>query len=187
MNSRYCACDWIDTQAIIENSDIYKMCQDLFIAHIKKFDFNNTLLIGLDLQGALIASTIGFVLGIPFTYIIPVHKKDQNSERDSGLNFSDEKSIILFTDVIATTQSIDDACETYHIPRNSIKAIYTILYRPPRKSSGIENLFEKYGKKIYYINNKYMIDLMDRNECKRTEFDKCLACNRQIELGGHGT
>ena len=186
MNSKYCACDWIDTQAVLENADIYRECMDLYIRHIKKSNLCDVLLIGLDLQGALMASTIGFMLGVPFAYIIPVHKKDQNSERDSRLNFTNEKSVILFTDAIVTTQSIDDACVAYNIRQNSIKAIYTIFYRPVRKSIKTHILSDKYTDKIYYINDKYIVDLISRDECERNEPEKCLACNKQIDLGGNG-
>lgn len=187
MNNKYCASDWIDTQSILENNEIYRSCLDLYLKHIKKMDFSDTLLIGLDLQGALIASTIGFILNVPFTYIIPVHKKKQNSERDGLLNFQNEKSTILFTDAIATAKSIDEACKSYHIQESSIKAVYTVFYRPIRNSNNdVITLMEKYANKIYYINDKYMVDLMSREDCERNTPEKCLACNKQIDLGGNG-
>lgn len=186
MNSKYCACDWIDTQAVLENTDIYKDCVDLFIKHIKKLSLCNMLLIGLDLQGALMASTIGFMLGVPFAYIIPVHKKAQNSERDSRLDFTNEKNTILFTDAIVTTQSIDDACVAYNIQPHSIEAIYTVFYRPARQCFKKNVLSEKFTDKIYYINDKYVVDLISRDECERKDPEKCLACNKQIDLGGNG-
>lgn len=185
MNSRYCAADWVDTPRVMENMDIYRACLDLYIENMKKTNLIDTLLVGLDLQGALIASTIGFMLGIPFTYIIPVHKKKENSERDSRLNFENEKNIILFTDVIVTTQSIDDACESYNINQSSINAIYAVFYRPIKEGSDAECSSEKYMNKVYYINDKYAVNLMDRQKCKEKDTENCLACNKQIELGGN--
>lgn len=187
MNSRYCAADWVDTPRVMENVDIYRACLDLYIENMKKTNLIDTLLVGMDLQGALIASTIGFMLGIPFTYIIPVHKKKENSERDSRLNFKNERNIVLFTDVVVTTQSIDDACESYSIQQSSIKAIYAVFYRPIKKSADVECLSEKYTSKVYYINDKYAVNLLDRQKCKEKDTENCLACNKQIELGGNRT
>lgn len=187
MNSRYCAADWIDTPRVMENMDIYRSCLDLYLENIKKTNLNDALLVGLDLQGALIVSAIGYMLGVPFTYLIPVHKKQENSERDSRLDFDNQKNIILFTDVIVTTQSIDDACESYDIQRGRIKAIYAVFYRPIKSGFNVESLSESYADKIYYINDKYAVNLLNRQKCKERDTEKCLACNKQVELGGDRT
>ncbi len=185
MNSRYCVDDWIDTQAILEDRDIYNKSVRIFIEHMKMNKYDNAFLIGLDLQGSLLASTIGFVLGVPFTYIIPVHKINQNSEHDRKQEFSQEKNIVLFTDVVTTAHSIDEECVSYKIGVESIKAIYTVLYRPIKINK--DDMSEKYMRKVFYINGNYSVSLIDRNTCDRNEADKCLACNRQIELGGNQT
>lgn len=185
MNSRYCVDDWIDTRAILEDRDIYNKCVRIFIEHMKINKYDNAFLIGLDLQGSLLASTIGIILGIPFTYIIPVHKIDQNSEHDMGQEFSQEKNIVLFTDAVTTGHSIDEACASYKISAESIRAIYTILYRPVKNDKEKDDMSEKYMRKVYYVNDSYSVRLLDRNKCDRNREDKCLACNRQIALGGN--
>lgn len=185
MNSRYCVDDWIDTQVILEERDIYNKCIRLFIEHMKKNKFEKALLIGLDLQGSLLASTIGFVLGVPFTYMIPVHKIGENSDYDRGQEYNHEGNVFLFTDVVTTAYSIDAACNSYKITEESIKAIYTILYRPIKKDKEKDEVSEKYMRKVFYINDNYSANLLDRNLCDRNEIDKCLACNKRVELGGN--
>lgn len=185
MNSKYCARDWIKVQDIFENMELQRKCIESFISDLKKKDFKKIFLVGLDLHGAIIASTIGFFLGLPYGYIIPIHKTQYKSEKDRRFSCDPTDKIVFFSDAVSTFCSIEDATRTYNIKENQIVAIYTILYRPTNLEGGLKSLFDKYAPITYCINDKFPIEIKERENCERNSLDKCLASNNEIGLGGN--
>ena len=84
LDETFCARDWLDTKEIIETGTILEEMVDNILKHINTNfkEENNYLLLGLDFEGAVLASRVGMALQKPFTYLIPAKEIENNSKKE---------------------------------------------------------------------------------------------------------
>lgn len=176
LNDVFCSRDWIDTNDIIETNEICDKCIKEFMNHcINNFDdYSNCIILGLDLEGAILASLLAMNLGIPFQYVIPAKSENTNSLHDIVNSLPPEKKIIIVTDAVCTYETIKSAVEKYKLSDRLI-AIYTLLYRHP----SLKNITDKaLFKKTYCLNSDFPMEISRIANCKYYKNGNCIALNK---------
>lgn len=188
----YCARDWVDIKEIVETKTIADKIIGCFIDHIKSTcDLEKkSLIVGLDLEGALLASRVAMGLKKPFSYIIPVKEHGHVSSKESEISIKNYDNIILVTDAIVTYDTIKSALQeimkenelSKEVLMEKVTHIYTIFYRKNNllKLEGIEELEEK----SFCLNMDFPVELFKKEKCHYIKQGQCLALNSQQELGG---
>lgn len=184
----YCARDWIDTKDIIETRKIVDKIVGSFIEKIKSLcDMEKKyLLVGLDSEGALLASRIAIGLKMPFSYIIPARNQNVFSIKESEISIQDYEGVILITDVVVTFDTIKKVLDEI-MRNNSIKKkdmfakeiqIYTVFYRESKmhEINGVEELKER----TFCANKGFSVELFLKENCQYIKEGKCLATNNRL-------
>lgn len=176
INSTYCSRDWIDTNEIIETEKICDVCIENFADHCAKNKFNeNSIIIGLDLEGSILASLLAMKLNLPFQYVIPAKSENKNSTNDIEQALPENKNIIIVTDAVCTYDTIYTTIDKYNLHKRVI-AIYTLLYRESKLKNSISN---KLKKITFCINKDFPMEIIKREDCK---YKKCIAKNKKLEV-----
>ena len=179
LNKKYCSRDWIDTNEIIETNEICRICIEEFASHCGKKGYDkNSIIIGLDLEGSIIASLLAMRTNLPFQFVIPAKSKDRNSVNDIEHELPSGKNIIIVTDAVCTYDTICTTIDRYNLG-GRVVAIYSLLYRESaiKDTKEIESL-----KKITYcINKDFSMEVIKRDECKY-KGSKCIAKNNEVEV-----
>lgn len=175
LNNTFCARDWIDTNDIIETSEICDKCIREFMNHCRaNFEFySDCIIIGLDLEGAILASLLAMNLGMSFQYVIPAKSENTNSDHDIIKTLPADKKIIIVTDAVCTYETIKSVVEKYELA-NRLVAIYTLLYRHPQLEEKDENLFSK----TYCLNSDFPMEVSRKSKCKYYNSGTCMALNK---------
>ncbi len=173
INSKYCSRDWIDTNEIIETEKICDICIEKFAEHCTKKSFNeNAIIIGLDLEGSILAALLAMKLNLPFQYVIPAKSEDKNSTNDIEQVLPKDKNIIVVTDVICTYDTVSTTIDKYELS-DRVVAIYTLLYRGLKLKKSNENSLEKI---TFCINKEFPIEVIESKDCN---YSKCIAKNKK--------
>jgi orotate phosphoribosyltransferase len=133
------------------------------------------LLIGLDIEGTILASKIAFNLQRSFSYVIPAKSVENNSEHDINFELNNGDKVILITDVVSTWETIKSVKEIYKIEDEQIAAIYTVFYRLSSYKS-IE--YNELISKTYSLNNSFDIEIVEKKMCKYKNSNICYAINK---------
>lgn len=185
-----CARDWIDIKEIVETKVIADKVIGCFIDHIRSTcDLKKkSLIVGLDLEGALLASRVAMGLKKPFSYIIPVKEHANVSSKESEISIKDYDNIILVTDAIVTFDTIKNALQeimkendlTEEKLMEKVTHIYTVFYR----KNSLLNLggIEELEKRSFCLNMDFPVELYKKEECHYIKEGQCLALNCQREL-----
>ncbi len=172
----YCATDWIDSNEIIETKRIINQCIKVFAQDIFKNSYDNdSIILGLDFSGSMIAAQLAYNTNMPFQYIISSKSKSEHAQEDINSNLPIDKNIILVTDVIATYSTIMSVITDLGI-KERIKCIYTILYRSPNIQ--LDSIVSEYEKITYCISDSFPINIINREKCCYNE-NGCIAINKK--------
>ncbi len=186
LDDYFCARDWIDIKEILETKIITNSIVECLVNHIR---YNQkTLIVGLDLEGALLASRVAMGIKRPFSYIIPVKEHSNSSTKEYEISIKEYDDVILFTDAIVTFDTIKKALNEIEISNNltkeqlmgKISYIYSIFYRESdclelKKNS---ELLEK----TYCLNMDFPVELFKKEECHYVIEGQCLALNNRQKV-----
>lgn len=179
LNSRYCARDWIDTKDIVENKDIMAKIVKLITRDImgKTNDYDKFMIVGIDLEGVAIASRVATILQRPFTYVVPVKDKDENSKKDFDINIEGQTKMIFITDTVVTLETVQSIVKRFDVSiEKNIIAIYSVFYRKSKhiieENSGL--LYEK----LMCLNDDFNIEIFEMKNCIYRD-TLCFANNRR--------
>jgi adenine/guanine phosphoribosyltransferase-like PRPP-binding protein len=182
LNNSVCSRDWIKTREMIEIRTFRKrICDEIRDNFISlNYSAKNTLLVGIETLGSILASSIAHDLCFPFSYIIPDKSKDEHSMQDKHFNAGEFENIILFTDVIVTFETEGCAIEDNDI-FNKIKLVYSIFFRPVTHptTGDVDTLLSKMADKfksipIRIINDKFPTTLFAKQQCNIVALaDRC--------------
>lgn len=181
INDTYCSKDWIDMHSIIKNEEYCSAISLAINEHILRMNkinkelSNDLIIVGLDLNGMIIASRIGYNSKIPFSYIIPAKSHEENAKQVIDFDAEQYKKIILITDVIASKITINSVIKYYKIRDEQLSAIYTVLYRNPVNKMKLKLEYD-FSNRIYSLNDKFDIEIFEKRKCKIREIN-CLASN----------
>jgi len=177
LNNSLCSRDWIDTKKIINEKKLKKKICDEMSADfsIQGFKSTDTLLVGISTLGSILASYIAHDLNFPFSYIIPDKDKDEHSMQDKQFTAKTYKNVILFTDVIASFETIKRAITDNRIISKT-KLVYSVFYRPithpdiDNISDFLRETKQKYRNiKIRTINDRIPITVFKKEKCQVLE------------------
>ena len=172
INEKYCSRDWIDVSELIETDLISKEIINKITQHCKdNFLQKDSLIIGLDIDGSIIASLVAANLHLPFQYIIPAKSSKNHSGHDYSFDLPAENKIILITDVISTFDTVNAAIKEYNLGEK-IEAVYSILYR---KTNLNINIPKNLKDICYCINREFDIEVFLSAKCKHYNKETCLS------------
>ena len=191
LDDEFCARDWIDTKEIVETKTLSDKVVSCFIEQIKRnCDMKKKyLIVGLDLEGALLTARIAMGLKMPFSYIVPVRKQLKSSIKESEISLSEYDGIILVTDVIVAFDTIKKALEELRY-KNSLTSeqisekvvqVYSVFYRDSELLAGRD--LSDLKKKTFCANKDYLVELFPKKDCHYIKEGKCLAINSELCLG----
>lgn len=183
----YCARDWIDIKELIETKKIAEEIVEILVNYIKNNEdlSKRNLVVGLDLEGALVASRVAMGIKVPFSYIIPVKDHMNSSSKEFEISINNFDNVILITDAIVTFDTIQKAleniekenCMTDKQILNKVSSIYSIFYRKCNLKENT-NVKELKGK-TYCLNMDFPAELFKKEECPYIKKGQCLALNNQ--------
>lgn len=189
LDDEFCARDWIDTKEIVETKVIADEIVGCFIEHIRhNCDLNGKfLVVGLDLEGALLASRIAMGLKMPFSYIIPVKERPNSSSKESEISIDEYDGIILISDAIVAFDTIKKALDeikenvgiTMEELLNKVTRIYSIFYR--ESPLLVQDNDEELKKKTFCGNMDFPVELFRKDECHYMKEGKCFALNKRLK------
>ena len=174
INEKYCARDWIDVRELIETKDILNKIVQSIVRDINSKSHNEYVIIGVDLNGALLASRIAFSLQSPLSYVVSEKEEKNNADKEIELNIDSSTKIILITDAIVTYETIERVINKYSL-EDRIDSIYTVFYR----ENEFVNCNSKYADKTFSLNNKLPIELYKKEKCVYRK-EGCIAKNRKL-------
>lgn len=185
----YCARDWVDIREIIETKSLSDEIIVRIIENIRKSrnQNNSCLIIGLDLEGALLASRVAFGLKLAFSYIIPVREYSKSSKKEIAISVKEFDDLILISDAIVSYDTIkkalDNISQSEQISNDELmeklKQIYTVFYR--------ENSLIKLGDvqefvaKTFSLNQAFPVEIRKRSDCFYLKEGECIAKNNRME------
>lgn len=181
LDETYCARDWIDTKEIVETRGIMDGIVEHMVRHINtRFkDERECLILGLDLEGAILASRVGMAMQKPFSYLIPAKEVENNAGKDVEAAVGQFDKYIIITDAIVTYETIRKVLDT--LDKNGdcerILQIYTIFYRESLKEPGEEE--GRLIKKTACISKEFGAELFRKEDCPYAK-KSCFGANRKM-------
>lgn len=179
LDEDYCARDWLDTKEIIETGEIMDDIVVQIMKHINtKFgEEEDCLFLGLDLEGAILASRVGMAMQRPFSYLIPAKEVKNNAGKDVEAVTGRFKKYIIFTDAVVTYKTIADVLESIDKSEDggNILQIYAIFYRESIRGS----ITKKLAAKTTCISRDFSVELFEKKDCPYKK-EYCFGMNRKI-------
>ncbi len=176
LNNDYCARDWIDTRELIETKKILSKIVGVIVKNLNGLE-EESVIIGVDLIGALVAARVSFTLQNPLTYVVSSKNEGLNADMEVEISprLLENKIPVLITDVIVSYETIKKIIEKYKINTEKI-LIVTVFYRPSKEYGSESNFIEK----TVSLNNKYPIELYNKLDCRYNKKGGCFAKNRTL-------
>lgn len=185
LNRRCCSTDWIDVRAMLSDDELGR---EIINALVKDAETvigegeMDVLLVGISMNGNILASQVAFKLGLPFTYLVPHKPGMEGSEMEKEFKIGQTKKVILFTGVISSYDTITNIiCE--YLTNVEVVKIYTVLLRPinneyllDEKREGIKDTIHN---KIMYLNKDFDCEKLTVDKCVNAKYGQCIAQNKQ--------
>ncbi|OJV64358.1 MAG: hypothetical protein BGO41_12095 [Clostridiales bacterium 38-18] len=166
INENYCVRDWIDCTKLLQNRILIEKISKVIALDIQNNVYDqNTLIVGINQNGSLIANEIAVKLLLPFTPLYSKEQKKDKSKQETNINvkFKEFSNIIFICDVIITGDTLHDVVTSYSIPTNKVQC-YTVFYRKIiNEETANQRVQSKYNMK--YLNDKNDVEIFDRNKC----------------------
>jgi len=175
LNDKICSRDWILIDEIIQDKDKFDKIAMYFYHHIVekyKDKIDKLYIIGLDFNGMLLASKLGFLLNVPFTYIVPKHSESYHGINDVSPELLADKSIVVIYDVLIDMTMFNENIELFAKAGREVLGIYSIFFR---EKVGRDILSSDYT--IYTFNNHFDIEIINNINCKYRGTESCIRKN----------
>lgn len=179
INDSICSRDWIDTRDLLETvtyseSIIYELYKHI---NEERNPSKETILIGIDVEGALLASKLAILLGLNFTYVLPKVKSEISDLHDVAAELVENSNVIFVTDVISQWRTIREIMSDNKFDYENVDSIYSVLYRKPKYiHEDLNQSSDELVKKTYVLNSSFNIEVVRKSECERKE--RCIALNK---------
>lgn len=175
MNRNYCGKDWIDVRMLLQNRTLSRSIADAISENIKKScdkkNRNHTIIVGVGMNGNIIAARLGYRLHLPFTYVLA---GVCGSLPERKVELEEYSNIIIVTGVISTYESINHIIMENAI-QDRIEVIYTVLFRKIHGS--FTEKYEWLRKKVKAINTIFNASIIQKRDCMLEKNGKCIAEN----------
>ena len=175
MNKNYCGKDWIDVRVLLQDKRLSRSIADAISENIKKscdkIFLSNTIIVGVGMNGNIIAARVGYRLHLPFTYVLA---GECGSLPERKVELEEYDNIIIVTGVISTYESINHII-TENAIQNKIQIIYTVLFRKIHNFS--TEKYEWLRDKVKAINTIFNASIIQKRDCMLEKNGKCIAEN----------
>ena len=180
LNLAYCARDWIDTEGLIDDSELVADIIRTFSDHIyTAYRAEEFTLVGLDLLGARLAAQIGFILQKPFTYVIPAHQYEEADSHEVDIpDILTGHKVVLITDSIITGLTIADIIRKNEWEAQTL-AVYTVFYRKPKTKQEVKPV--DFSLKVYALNVDFPAEIALAHECPYGDKKFCQSVNQKLK------
>lgn len=180
LNLIYCARDWIDTEGLMDDSELAADIISLFSDHIcTSYRTEEFTIVGLDLLGARVAAQIGFILQKPFTYVIPAHQYEEADSHEVDIpDIPTQHKVVLVTDSIITGLTTAGIIQKNHW-ENRVLAVYTIFYRMPKNEKDVESA--RFPCEVYALNADFSAEIALTDNCPYGDKSLCQAVNQKLK------
>lgn len=186
LNRRFCGSDWVDVRTLLSNNEISVNIIQEIVSDLGKILCNQTdkniLLIGISMNGNILASRTAFQLNLPFSYLIPTKPGTIATEMENTFKLNNCKKVVLFSGVISSYETITNMINEY-MPNAEIIRIYTVLWRKIEKdyklSEELEIIRKNIVDKVVYLNKDFPCEILSIGKCLCAKYGKCIAKNKQ--------
>lgn len=185
LNRRFCSTDWIDVRTMLSDHVMGSEIVNFLASDLEKViqrGAKDILAIGINMNGNILASQVAFELELPFTYLVPCKPGVEGSDMEKEFKIGATKSVILFTGVISSYDTITNIISKY-LKNVEIIKIYTVLLRPINNEYRLdkerENIKTEIRNKIVYINKDFDCEMLSKEKCISAKYGECIALNRQ--------
>lgn len=180
LNLTYCARDWIDTEGLMDDSELVTDIIGAFSDHIcTSYRTEEFTIVGLDLLGARVAAQIGFILQKPFTYVIPAHQYEEADSHEVDIpDILTGHKIVLITDSMITGLTIADIIQKNEWEER-VLAIYTVFYRRPKTVQKVELVSSSW--EIYALNTDFPAEIALTQDCPYGDKNYCQSVNQKLK------
>ena len=140
------------------------------------------LMIGISMNGNILASRTAFQLNFPFSYLIPTKPGTVATDMENTFKIGDYKKVVLFTGVISSFDTIANMIKKYMKDIEIIR-IYTVLWRKIEIQYGLDDELEIIRKsimdKVVFLNGDFPCEILSVKRCLCSKYGKCIAKNKQ--------
>lgn len=180
LNLIYCARDWIDTERLMDDSELAADIISVFSDHIcTSYRTEEFTIVGLDLLGARAAAQVGFILQKPFTYVIPAHQYEEADSHEVDIpDIPAQHKVVLVTDSIITGLTTAGIIQKNHW-ENRVLAVYTVFYRMPKNEKDVESA--RFPCEVYALNADFSAEIALTDNCPYGDKSLCQAVNQKLK------
>ena len=186
LNRRLCAEKWIDVRAVLSDVKMSRKITKIISRDLKAYldnkrmDVQDILLVGVSMNGNILASRVAFLLGTAFTYIVPAKPGMGGTDIEKKTRIDQTKKIILFTGAISSYDTITRVIKE-HFAKTEILRIYTVFWREVKKEYQmpeiLENIKRQIETKVIYLNDDFPCEVLEHEKCIRRKYGDCIAKN----------
>lgn len=186
LNRRLCAEKWIDVRAVLSDVKMSRKITRIISRDLKayldkkKIDVKDILLVGVGVNGNIIASRVAFLLGTAFTYIVPAKPGMCGTDMEKETKIDQTKKIILFTGAISSYDTIARVTNDYFL-KTELLRIYTVFWREMGNKCRMPEMLEKIKKsiesKVVFLNNDFPCEVLENEKCIQKKYGNCIARN----------
>lgn len=187
LNRRFCAEKWIDVRAVLSDAKMSKKISEIISrdlrAYLNKNSINveDVLLVGVSMNGNILASRVAFRLGTAFTYVVPVKPGISGTDIEKKTIIDGSKKVILFTGAVSSYDTITHVIKEY-FEQSAILRVYTVFWRDigmdyqmPKELNGIKKMIER---KIIYLDDDFPCEILGNEKCVNRKYGNCIARNK---------
>ena len=180
LNLTYCARDWIDTEGLMDDSELVADIISAFSDHIcASYRTEKFTIVGLDLFGARVAAQIGFILQKPFTYVIPAHQYEEADSHEVDIpDILTGHKVVLITDSIITGLTAADIIQKNEWEER-VLAVYTVFYRRPKTVQKVDPVCSSWD--IQALNTDFPAEIALVDNCPYGSKSFCQAVNQKLK------
>lgn len=188
LNRRLCAEKWLDVRAVLSDVKMSRKITKIISSDLKvyldkkKVDTKDVLLVGLSMNGNILASRVAFLLGTAFTYIVPKKPGMCGTDMEKEAKIDRNQKIILFTGAISSYDTITRVMKEY-LADAEVLRVYTVFWRNMKKdyqmSEILESMKRKIVGKVLYLDDDFPCEVLEREKCICRKYGSCIARNKK--------
>lgn len=188
LNRRLCAEKWLDVRAVLSDVKMSRKISKIISSDLKiyldkkKVDIKDVLLVGVSMNGNILASRVAFLLGTAFTYIVPKKPGMCGTDMEKAARIDQNQKIILFTGAISSYDTIARVMKEY-LAEAEVLRVYTVFWRKMKEDYQMPEILESMKKKIagkvIYLDDDFPCEVLEREKCICRKYGSCIAKNKK--------
>ncbi len=188
LNRRLCAEKWLDVRAVLSDVKMSRKITKIISSDLKvyldkkKIDIKDVLLVGVSMNGNILASRVAFLLGTAFTYIVPKKPGMCGTDMEKATRIEQNQKIILFTGAISSYDTITRVMKEF-LAEAEVLRVYTVFWRKMNEDYKMPEILEsmkrKIAGKVIYLDDDFPCEVLEREKCICKKYGSCIARNKK--------